>query len=365
MNKASSAVAALALATTGIVCVTGSSAALADKRPEPVVQDEFDPLGPPVHEVKRDGRTVHFSDTGEKGAKPVLFMGGTGTTARASGMTEFLRTTRQNLDLRLISVERNGFGDTEYDSGLGFDDYAEDVEAVLDELGVEEAPLIAISGGGPYAARFAERAPERITSLHLGAALPPSGPKSPFCALDADEQRKQTAEEIRDPRKWWGFEEDSPMQDIPGFTDNAEEDGGRSYYLRGQQGDPSAQVHEQRLYCERGGADLSELDAPAYIYTGEKDTTVPPAVQKLWKKSLPGRPVVRSYGDSGHDVQYRHWDQILVDMAGYADRTVVCAGGRTGVLPDGKAQKLLDRGATLGSCAWQGGSGEGDGGRRS
>ncbi|NLU66285.1 alpha/beta hydrolase [Streptomyces sp. HNM0574] len=353
MKKALTGVAALALATTAAVGLTGSTAAVADKRPEPVVQDEFDALGPAMHELERDGRTVHFSDTGTQEGRPVVFMGGTGTTARASGMTEFLRTTRENLDLRIISVERNGFGDTEYDPELGFDDYSQDVEAVLDRLGIERAPVVAISGGGPYAAHFAERAPERISSLHLAAAAPPYGATSPFCALGEDAQRKQVAEQIRDPRAWWGFEKDSPVHGIPGFTDNAEEDGGRSYYLRGQKGDPSAQVHEQRLYCERPGPGLSGLKAPAYLYTGMKDKTVPPAVQAEWKKALPGEPTVRKYADSGHDVQYRHWDQILLDLAGYADRTVVCADGRTQVPPAARAAKLLKNGATTGSCAWR------------
>ncbi|CAM5673203.1 hypothetical protein SALBM135S_05715 [Streptomyces alboniger] len=56
-------------------------------------------------------------------------------------------------------------------------------------------------------------------------------------------------------------------------------------------------------------------------------------------------------------MQYRHWDQILVDMAGHDDRTVVCTGKAKGkhtrVLVDEEAERLLGKGrATLGSCAW-------------
>ncbi|MGY1434455.1 alpha/beta fold hydrolase [Streptomyces reniochalinae] len=357
MKKAPTAAVATALSVAalagGIGFTAGSSQAQADRKPKPAVQNEFDPLGPAMHETKNAGRTVHYSDTGEKNATPVLFMGGTGTTARASGMTEFLRTTRQKLNLRLISVERNGFGDTEYDAKLGFDDYTSDVRAVLDKLHLRKAAVVAISGGGPYAAHFAADAPGRISSLHLAAALPPYGAKADYCGKSDAELTKYFGEQIRDPREWWGFPEDSPMHDIPGFTDRAEEDGGRSYYLRGQKGDPAAQVHEQKLYCERPGPDLSKLEAPAYVYTGAKDTTVPPATQARWKKALPSEPTVRTYDDSGHDVQYRHWDQILLDMAGYADRTAVCTGRKTRVLPHEKAERAVRKGATLGSCAWR------------
>lgn len=357
MKKASTAAVALTLSAAvvagGVGFTAGASQAEADRKPAPAVQDDFDPLGPPMHETRHDGRTVHYSDTGEKGGTPVLFFGGTGTTARASGMTEFLRTTRQKLDLRLISVERNGFGDTEYDPKLGFADYTADVRAVLDKLHLRKAAVVAISGGGPYAAHFAADAPARIASLHLAAALPPYGAKADYCGKSDAELKKDFGEQIRDPRKWWGFPEDSPMHDIPGFTDRAEEDGARSYYLRGQKGDPSAQVHEQKLYCERPGPDLAKLTAPAYVYTGKKDTTVPPATQARWNTALPGKPTVRTYGDSGHDVQYRHWDQILLDAAGYADRSAVCTGRKTRVLPHKEAERAVEKGATQGSCAWR------------
>ncbi|MET9861453.1 alpha/beta hydrolase [Streptomyces smyrnaeus] len=361
MKKVSTAAVALALSVAavagGIGFTAGASQAEATKKPKPVVQDAFDPLGPPMHRLRHAGRTVHYSDTGEKGGTPVLFLGGTGTTARASGMTEFLRTTRQKLGLRLVSVERNGFGDTEFDPDLGFADYTSDVRAVLDKLGIRKAPVVAISGGGPYAAHFAAAAPERVSSLHLAAALPPYGDKPSYCGKSDEELKAYFREQIRDPRKWWAFPEDSPVRRIPGFTDTAEEDGARSYYLRGQLGDPSAQVHEQKLYCRRPGPDLSHVKAPAYVYTGTKDTTVPPATQARWKDALPQKPVTRSYDDSGHDVQYRHWDQILLDMAGYADRTAVCTGQgakkRTRVLREDEAERALERGATQGSCAWR------------
>ncbi|MGX9226122.1 alpha/beta fold hydrolase [Streptomyces albus] len=226
MKKASTVAVAFTLSVAavagGIGFTAGASQAEAEKKPRPVVQNTFDPLGPPMHSTEHAGRTVHYSDTGEKDATPVVFMGGTGTTARASGMTEFLRTTRQKLGLRLISVERNGFGDTEYDAKLGFDDYTADVRAVLDELGIRKAAVVAISGGGPYAAHFAADAPERISSLHLAAALPPYGEKADYCGKSDAELREYFGEQIRDPRSWWGFPADSPMHKIPGFTDTAE-----------------------------------------------------------------------------------------------------------------------------------------------
>ncbi|MFJ9411414.1 alpha/beta fold hydrolase [Streptomyces sp. NPDC101393] len=352
---ATSAAALAAMLLGGSVTGAAASAPPAAGAQRPRIQDDFDSLGPQVKAARLDsGRTAHYTDAGPRNGRPVLFIGGTGTSARAAHMTDFFRSTRESLGLRLISVERNGFGDTEYDPKLGAADFAEDAWQVLDRLGVGKVTVVAISGGGPYAAELAARAPTRVRALHLAAALPPYGARPDYCGLSDSALAKELRGQIADPRKWWAFPDDSPTKKIPGFADTAFEDGARTYNQRGQKADPAPQVHEQKLYCKRPGPDLSALTAPVYLYSGKKDTTVPPSTLATWKAQLPGKPVVRSYADSGHDVQYRHWDQILADLAGYGDRTVVCRDGHSGMVPAQVARRMLaDRRVTLGSCAWQ------------
>ncbi|MFD8331418.1 alpha/beta fold hydrolase [Streptomyces solisilvae] len=356
---AATAVATVLLTGSGAVSATATATAPHEPHATDVhrvrIQDDFDSLGPEVRALKLDsGRTAHYIDEGPRDGKPVLYLGGTGTSARVAHMTDFLRSTRESLGLRLISVERNGFGDTEFDKSLGKADFAEDALQVLDRVGVRKVSVIAISGGGPYAAELASLAPDRIQSLHLAAALPPYGPKRPDCSMSDEELGKSLAPQIADPRVWWALPDDSPTKRIPGFADTAFEDGARTYNQRGQKADPAPQVHEQRLYCQRPGPDLSKLTAPVILYSGKKDTTVPPSTIDTWKEHLPGKPTVRSYADTGHDVQYRHWDQILVDLAGHTDRTVICYRGHSTMPPARIADPLVEKGrATLGICAWQ------------
>ncbi|MFE2987292.1 alpha/beta fold hydrolase [Streptomyces sp. NPDC059262] len=355
LNRTTTTVGCAALALLGGMVLGGSGAVSASPPAEPKVQNTFDLLGPDVRAAKLpSGRTAHYTDSGPRDGVPVLYIGGTGTSARAVHMTDFFRTTRADLGLRLISVERNGFGDTAYDPALGEADFARDALDVLDRLGVEKFRIVAISGGGPYAAELAARAPGRVSALHLAAALPPYGEKPAYCAMSDDALAVVLKDSITDPRKWWAFPDDSPVKSIPGFADTAYEDGARTYNQRGQQADPAPQVHEQRLYCERPGPDLSKLTAPVHLYGGDKDTTVPPATLATWRQQFSAdRVTVRTYADSAHDVQYRHWDQILVDLAGHGDRTVVCRGSHTRVLPADEAARLVARKrATLGSCAW-------------
>ena len=134
--------------------------------------DHFDPIGTPLQSVQtREGRTVHFTDTGEAGWRPMLFIGGVGTSARAPELVAFLDTLRRRLKVRIIAVERNGLGDTAYDPSWTFADYTSEVGQVLDHLGIGRFALVAISGGGAYAGHIAAAMPARLTSWHMLAAI--------------------------------------------------------------------------------------------------------------------------------------------------------------------------------------------------
>jgi non-heme chloroperoxidase len=86
------------------------------------LQNEFDHIGAEVHSLTRNGRTSYHIDEGNSGDRAVIFIGGAGTSLEAFQLTEFARTSRQKLGLRVISVERNGFGESQLDLNLGYAD---------------------------------------------------------------------------------------------------------------------------------------------------------------------------------------------------------------------------------------------------
>lgn len=216
---------------------------------------------------------VRYIDEGSPGWRPVVFFGGLGTDVNAFYETECARDLRERLRLRVISVERNGFGMTPFDPSLGFDDAVDDIVSLLDDLGIRHFAVVAISGGAPYAARLAARAPHRVLSLHLAAAA--AGPLVATCG---------TASLL---------------------------------YARPEQlaADP-ALAHEWQLISTEPLADLRGLYSPAYLYWGADDDVVPIEHVREWCRMLPRVAALRGYPGEGHDVQYRHWDQILIDVAG-------------------------------------------------
>jgi pimeloyl-ACP methyl ester carboxylesterase len=322
------------------------------------IQEDFDPLGPTVHKLALPGgKTIAYIDDGDPAGIPVVFVGGAGTSVRVFGITEFLRTLRKQLGLRVISVERDGFGETAFTPGWSYADYAAEVEALLDHLGVDSFVAAAISGGGPYLTEVVARLPGRVRSVHLIAAysqLDPDDPAfAPLCALPEAQLTEVAAFFAANPNIWFAFAPDSPVHIIPGFQDSAFEDAARTFFVAGQLGDPAPLTAELRRYCKLPVADVSALQAPAFIYQGTADSSVDPLHAAFWEAHYPNVAKVRIYEGEGHDIQYRHWDQILVDMAGKSSRTVLCKKRRSLLLPEAAAEQLLAKGATLGICAWQ------------
>ena len=60
------------------------------------------------------------------------------------------------------------------DGSCGIDAYVDQVSAAMDARGLERATICGVSYGGLIAAAFAARRPERVSSLVLVSALPPS-----------------------------------------------------------------------------------------------------------------------------------------------------------------------------------------------
>ena len=82
---------------------------------------------------------------------------------------------RSDLNLRFITVERNGFGQTAFDETLTMADYVSDVEQVLAYLNIEKFALFGISGGEPYTTKIAESNARRLLSIHMAATGPAIG----------------------------------------------------------------------------------------------------------------------------------------------------------------------------------------------
>ena len=351
------------------------SAPVAVAKPNPTnlkLPDNFSYIGSAVHSFTvPSGHVVHYIDTGEQGWRTAVLIGGAGTGVQAFELTEFARDLRLQLHIRVICVERNGFGMTKFepadasgkmipdgssDAALALADpvktremYASNVMSVLDHLGVQDFSIIAISGGGPFSGELARLAGARAVSVHLAVAAYQSGPGAEY----PDPAYLATMRTyIINPMVWWDMT-GTTADMIPGWQERAYDEAAWSFFVRGQDADPHAVAMDYTIF-KKTPADVSMVSAPVFTYYGAKDTTVPYSQRDAWVAAYKSSKKItqRNYPDGVHDVQYRHWDQLLLDVAGYGDYLIIATKGHTQVIPQAKWSSYESHGATLGMQAW-------------
>ena len=309
----------------------------------------FDSLGPNVQSLKINNKTIHYIDDGEKTDIPVVFISGLGTSVRAIRLLDFLRSFREELGLRLISIERNGFGQTRFNPASNMTSHAHAIIEILKHLDIDNFSLFAISGGGPYAAKLASIIPKRVESIHMAATLPVFGTKE-RCI---DGQISNIYKDIfQYPMKYFAFPADSPIHNIEGFQDTAFDEAARVFYINGPMSDSTPLDHELSLYCDEGIIDTTNIHAPMYIYAGTSDPLIESKDIEDWNKYYPNANIIkRVYTGEGHDVQYRHLDQILIDIKYKTNKILICDDeGNQMVNFDNFDQ---DSKYQLGLCVWQ------------
>jgi pimeloyl-ACP methyl ester carboxylesterase len=155
-----------------------------------------------------------------------------------------------------------------------------------------------------------------------------------------------------DPVSGWRAPDDSPLRRIPGFVDAAVEEATVSLFSRGRDAPADGLRQAFALYAQEPLADLSRVRAPAFLYWGSADDLVPTEHMQRWARALENVVAMRVYEGEGHEIPYRHWDQILADIAFLGGRIVVAHDGKTLLVEESQLDAWRDRGAPLGLAAW-------------
>lgn len=126
----------------------------------------------PVRVTAGDGRRLDVRVSGPEGAIPVVHHHG---TPGACVQTRVTQAATSKHGLRLITMSRPGYGDSDRNAGRCVADVVADVEAVLDELGAERCICAGWSGGGPHALACGAGLPDRVAGVLVVAGAGPYG----------------------------------------------------------------------------------------------------------------------------------------------------------------------------------------------
>jgi 3-oxoadipate enol-lactonase len=190
---------------------------------------------------------------------------------------------------RCITLDHRGFGRSTDPEKLGSTRYVEDLEALLDRLGVERTALVAQSMGGLAALGFTVRHPERVSALVMA---------DNWGWFDWPELRERW-NRLRQERA-----EDPPAPGGMGRRYRAEHPRGVFLYQQISALNPPRDPGTP--FLAGGGVtkdDVAGLRVPALWLIGGDDPTVPPEIVREMHVLTPGSEYIEVAG-CGHSVYF-------------------------------------------------------------
>jgi pimeloyl-ACP methyl ester carboxylesterase len=262
-----------------------------------------------------DGRRLGYSEYGVADGSPVLFFhGAPGSAYIHADLTEIAAQR----GVRLIGVDRPGYGVSEAHPGGSFLSWADDVAAFTAALGIARFSIIGFSAGTPYALACAYGFPDRVKQVGLVGALVPSvtqGMPPLVCGLytlaqtNPDELRKTFSAVAPSAAALFDVVSSNVAEvDRKILHDRAS--GFESEYARALQGGIEGVASDYLLLAADQGFPVDKIAAEVHLFTGTADQNTPPAMTESFAARLP-RSQVHQLQDEGHYILYTHWDEIL------------------------------------------------------
>ncbi len=275
-----------------------------------------------------DGRQLGYVDYGDPNGQPVvLFHGLPGS--RLQGHPD--RSIPAAAGVRLVAVDRPGYGLSDSQRGRTLLDWPDDVLRLADHLGLERFAVLGVSGGGPYAAACAWKIPERLTTVALVSAMGPIDnaeviAEMPWLNRLMLALAKWSEWLVSLPAAalvslacyrpdWYLALQNTHLPSVdraiyvrPDVQCSIREDMAEAFRL-GSQG----AVRDIVLLAKSWNFRLQEIDVPVQLWHGEQDTTVPVQIGHALAATLP-RCQTRFVPDAGHLLVIEHWLRILTDL---------------------------------------------------
>jgi pimeloyl-ACP methyl ester carboxylesterase len=197
--------------------------------------------------------------------------------------------------LRLIGIDRPGYGNAPADPNRSLRSVAETTGAVMDDLGVHSFAVIGASGGGPYALACGAFVPDRVAAIvsaagssGFDAALDGASFSPEELELHRDQAVRPTPERRRALARFYNLEiEGLRAADVDGFmtavgenptTATPEQRATTGYVLDAIQEairpGPDGWLDDGIAAFRPWGFELSDIRAPVAIWHGQDDKLV-------------------------------------------------------------------------------------------
>ena len=249
-----------------------------------------------------DGRDLGYAKYGHPHGKPVLFFHGIpGSRLQRNPDLSAL----EEFEICIYALDRPGTGLSTYQENRKLLDWADDVQAFCDGLGIDTFAVFGISSGGPYALACAYAMPDRVTQVSLVSALAPLHESQLFDVINSKMKRlfkfaKQMpvlmngilgiAFLFLKDRFDLAFEKlvadlpdsDKKLLHQPAIAEMFKKDVAEAF----RQGSKGV-VSDMKILSEPWGFSLEEIELPVHIWHGVDDTIVPIQLANYMIERLP------------------------------------------------------------------------------
>lgn len=276
-----------------------------------------------------DGRDLCYADLGLAEGRPVLFFHG-GLQCRL--VTNPDPQVARDAGLRLIAVDRPGFGRSDFKPGRRLIDWAQDVNELADALQLNELTIVGWSAGGPHALACACGLPGRVIRAVVvsgagnleepGAIRQIRAPTirrttwlarraSPlnWMAISALGRRARRDPAALVPRLFAGARtappSDREVVARPEVRRHLEE-GLREAFHAGARGP----AWDARLISRPWGFDVGEISSTVLLFHGTEDDVAPVGMARELERALPDAEL-RTFPGAGHFLLFDCWREIL------------------------------------------------------
>lgn len=243
----------------------------------------------------RDGRALAYAEYGDPAGRPVFYFHGFPGSRLEAGLASAAASDSR---VRLIAVDRPGYGRSDFKPGRRILDWPDDVTDLADGLQIDRFAALGVSGGGPYLCACALKLSRRITRagifcglgpldrrgatrgmlpahgmlLGLVGRLPSTGPLM---------ARLITAMMLWSPEVAMAqFARRLPDVDRAFLSDPASRRVFIESYHEALRGGARGAAWDMRLYTRSWGFGQDEIEMPVQFWHGERDTIVPPSMAR-------------------------------------------------------------------------------------
>jgi non-heme chloroperoxidase len=251
------------------------------------------------------GVRLHYAEQGDPTGEAIVFLHG-----YSDSWFSFSRVLPLlSAEYHVFALTQRGHGDSDKPQCCYTpDDFAADVNAFMDALGIDEATLVGASTGALFAQRVALSYPRRVSRLVLIA------PQTP-----ANEDISGLVEEVRT------LEDPVPHEFVREFQKSTiYHPVPQEFFDTVVSESLKLPAHVWRDYLEQAVLsidhdyvlELREIKAPTLILWGEQDALFPREEQERLAAAIPGA-TLKVYPDTGHAVHWDRPEEVVRDLEAF------------------------------------------------